>query len=131
MGTTRKGAMYGRAGSVLSFAREPSGKACLSEDGLFDCKEAAFQRNPRQNPPHHEGFGAIGPLFIRRSGMRNFITKNLTQGFFYFDQPVRFFEHFTRFWAVRGSNNTIGFHEIDEMRGAAITNSQPPLQQGS
>src|SRR5258708_40276765 len=117
MGTTRKGAMYGRAGSVLSFAREPSGKACLSEDGLFDCKEAAFQRNPRQNPPHHEGFGAIGPLFIRRSGMRNFITKNLTQGFFYLNQPVRFFCHFTRFGAAGDANIPMEFIETDEIAG--------------
>ena len=56
---------------------------------------------------------------------------HLPHRFFHFAQPVGTFEHFARFGAVGGADDTVSFHQVDQMGGAAIADPQPPLQQGS
>src|ERR1035441_672376 len=46
-------------------------------------------------------------------------------------QPARSLQQFARAGAVCRANQAISLHEIDEVRGAAIPDSKPPLQQRS
>ena len=55
----------------------------------------------------------------------------LSQCFFHFAQPIRLLQHFARFRAVGRPHDPIGLHEIDQVRGAAVADTQPPLQKGS
>src|SRR6476646_4047245 len=55
----------------------------------------------------------------------------LAQRFFNFAEPVWFLQNFARLWAVGRSHNSVVFHKVYEMCGAAIANAQAALQQGS
>src|SRR5215813_9987704 len=48
-----------------------------------------------------------------------------------FFHPVAVFEDFTRLGAVGRADDAVLFHQIDETRGAAITDAQSALQGGS
>src|SRR5229473_5725428 len=48
-----------------------------------------------------------------------------------FLHPVPVFQDFARLGAVRRADDAVFLHQIDEARGAAITDAQPPLQRGS
>src|SRR5512147_452871 len=54
----------------------------------------------------------------------------LPQAVFHFCQPVRPFEDFSRTWTVSGAHNPILFHQVDEVRCAAVADSQTALEQG-
>src|SRR5947209_1127703 len=57
--------------------------------------------------------------------------KSLAHRLFYFGNPIGTLQHFSWLRTVRRADDAVLLHQIDEVCGAAIANSQPPLQQGS
>src|ERR1700679_3291771 len=55
----------------------------------------------------------------------------LSQRVLNFAQPVGTLQKFARFGAVRCAYNAVSLHQVDEVSRAAVTDSQPSLQQGS
>src|SRR5215469_9251257 len=53
----------------------------------------------------------------------------LPQRLFHLAEPIRTFQDFAWFWPVGGADNSVFLHEIDQVRGAAVSDPQPPLQQ--
>ncbi len=57
--------------------------------------------------------------------------KFLAQRFFDFGEPVGFLEDLAGLGTVRGPNDAILFHQVNEVSGATIADAQAALQQGS
>src|SRR5215467_5978130 len=53
----------------------------------------------------------------------------LPQRLFHLAQPIWTFEDFARFWSIGGADNPVFLHEIDQVRGAAVSDPQSALQQ--
>ena len=57
------------------------------------------------------------------------VGQNSTQGSVHFREVAGPFENLTWFRAVRGTDEAVLFHQVDEVGGAAVADAQTALQQ--
>src|SRR5437764_10555345 len=55
----------------------------------------------------------------------------LAQAFFHFAQPVGALQNFAGLRAIGGTDDPVLLHQINQVCGAAITDTETPLEQGS
>ena len=55
------------------------------------------------------------------------LPHSLPHGFFDFRNPIRTLEDFARLGTVGGADDAVAFHEVDEVGGAAVADSEAAL----
>src|SRR5690349_21194123 len=142
--TTSSRALMARAGRSLSisgFRRAPwfpVRMASMPERCLMVCclckgpdtrKSGEEVGRSRELPLEREAAGKTARRFVLVRGA-NFQLA-LPQSFFHFRDPIRTLQYFARLRSIRRSDNAFPLHQIDEVRGASITDAETPLQKGS
>jgi len=59
------------------------------------------------------------------------VNRPLPHRFLHFGNPVRTFQHLTRFRTIRRTHDSIPLHQVDQVRRPPVSDAQPSLQQGS